>query len=159
MSYSSDDFWDLYTALERCISDNTANQLNIYGQLESLYQYFNNCVFTDDALEEGKTYILPIDIETDILEQEDYEAFTDPNNEQYEPDLAPFVESHNMSIEDGMVCITLKAGTQFIYGGSFKQGPSGMELIIDGYPLEWYATLIGADRYGNEGAVPFVIKA
>lgn len=27
------------------------------------------------------------------------------------------------------------------------------------YDLECYATLIGSDRYGNEGAVPFVIKA
>ena len=159
MSYLSDDFWDLYTALESCINNDTASQLNIYGQLESLYQYFNNCVFSDDSLEEGKTYILPMDVEIDMFEQEEYNYFTDPDDEEYDPDLAPFVESHNMHIDSDMVCITLKAGTQFTFSGSFKQGPYGLELIVDGYSLEWYNIFIGADRYGNKGAVPFVVKA
>lgn len=157
MSYRSNNLWDLYIALKSCINNDTASQLNIYGQLESLYQYFDNCVFSDAYLEEGKTYILPMDVEIAMFEQEEYNYFTDPNDEQYDPDLAPFVESHNKFIDSDMVCITLKVGTQFTYSRSFKQGPSGIEIIIDGYPLDWYGYLIKENGY--DGAVPFVVKA
>ena len=150
-------FDNLAWELRLCVEEDStfAKQLDIYPQLISLYNYFKNCVFFDNSLEQGKTYILPIDVEVDMLDEEDYAEFTDPASEQYEPDLAPFVESHNKHMINGMVGITLNKGTQFIFDG--YDGHGGMTLLIDGYPLEWYGYLI--NDYDYDGAVPFVFKA
>ena len=150
-------FDDLAWDLQLCVEEDStiAKQLDIYPQLKSLYDYFDNCVFEDKNLEEGRTYILPIDIEVDLFEIPDYEEFTDPDYEYYEPDIAPFVESHNKHVHDEWVSITLNKGIQFIFNG--YDGHGSMTLLIDGYPLDWYGYLINEDGY--DGAVPYVIKA
>lgn len=159
MDLISDDFIQLYAKLYACANSEGIEQLDVYPQIQFLYNYFDNCVFEDNHLEEGKTYILPMDTVIGLFDESDYSYYTNPDKEEYDPDLISFIESHNNHIEDGCVCVTLKAGTQFIYSRSFTQGPHGIELIIDGYPIEWYDTLIGKGRFGNEGLLPFVIKA
>ena len=146
-------FSSLHSELFNCLELDYVNQLDIYDQLKSLYQYFDRCVFYDSDLENGQTYIIPMDVEIGYMELEDYEEFTNPDSNTYDPDLAPFVESHNKRIEDGFVFITLQAGTQFTFDGN--RSNSGMILDIDGYPLEWYDYLIYED---DMGAVPYVIE-
>ena len=151
---------DLAWNLRLCVEEdaNITRQLNIYNQLKSLNDYFKNCVFSDDNLQNGKAYILPMDIDIDLFEEEEYEEFTDPNSDEYDPKLVPFAESHSKHIKDGLVCVTLKAGTTFIYKRPRNnRGPYYMICIIDGYPMEWYDHLIFEP--GQFGAVPFVIKA
>ena len=155
MDLVNDDFIQLYAKLYVCANSDGVEQLDIYNQLKSLYDYFDNCVFEDKNLEEGKTYILPIDVEVGMFDEADYAEYTNPDYEYYEPDIAPFVESHNMSIEDGMVWITLNKGTQFIFNG--YDGHGSMTLLVDGYPVDWYGYFINENGY--DGAVPFVIKA
>ena len=155
MDLVNDDFIQLYAKLYVCANSEGVEQLDIYPQLKSLYDYFDNCVFEEKNLEEGKTYILPIDIEVDLFEIPDYEEFTNPDYEYYEPDIAPFVESHNKHVHDEWVSITLNKGIQFIFNG--YDGHGSMTLLIDGYPLDWYGYLINEDGY--DGAVPYVIKA
>lgn len=156
MGLISDDFIQLYAKLYACVNSDGVEQLDIYPQLKSLYDYFDNCIFEDKYLEEGKAYILPVDVEIGLFEQADYDEFTDPDYEYYEPDIAPFVESHNKHMTDGMVGVTLRKGTQFIFNG-YDGGDGSITLLVDGYPLDWYGYLINEDGY--DGAVPFVIKA
>jgi len=156
-NYLNDYLIDLYSKLYSCLSYDVTKQLDIYPQLESLYDYFDNCVFLDSQLEVGKTYILPVDVNVFMFDEDEYSVYTNPSNEGYDPDLAPFVESHNMHTEAGGVCITLKAGTEFIYDNTFDQsGPYAMILVVDGYSMYWYDPLIYSDA---GGAVPYVIKA
>jgi hypothetical protein len=144
-----------------CANSEGVEQLDVYPQIQFLYDYFDNCVFKEKHLEKGKTYILPIDVEIDLFEIPDYEEFTDPNYEFYEPlytrisDMAPFVESHNKHIHDEWVGVTLNKGTRFIFDG--EDGHGSITLLVDGYPLDLYGYLISED--GDEGLVPYVIKA
>lgn len=157
MDMVNDDFIQLYAKLHVCAVSDGIEQLDIYPQLKSLYDYFNNyVVFEDKRLEKGKTYILPMDVEVDLFELPDYEEFTNPDYEYYEPDIAPFVESHNKHIHDEWVSVTLNKGTQFIFDG-YDKSDGSMTLLIDGYPLDWYGYLIAEEGY--DGAVPYVIKA
>ena len=154
---NNDDFVNLYSELYTCLNNDIIKRLDIYSQVESLCNYFENCIFSDADLKNGKAYILPMDINIDLLEEEVYEELTDPDSDEYDPKLAPFAESHNMHIEDGFVCVTLKAGTTFICKiPRSNQGSYYMICIIDGYPMEWYDSLIFSD---GSGAVPYVIKA
>lgn len=154
MNSFTDSFYRLYSSLFLCCDNDNAKQLDIYNQLESLYNYFNNCVWSDSKLEKGQTYILPLDLKIGLFYEEDYTEFTNPaNGDEYDPDLAPFVESHNKSIEDEMIWITLKAGTQFIYDG--YKNYAGHIMLVDGYPVECYGGIIDSDS----DDVPFVIKA
>ena len=148
----------LYSTLHMCLNDDTTEQLDIYPQLKSLYDYFNSCVFSDDDLQNGGTYILPMEVSFGLFEEEDYDnRYTNPASDEYDSDLVPFVESHNMHIEDGFVCITLKSGTSFICERpSTNRGPYHITLVMDGYPIEWYDSLIFSD---GSGVVPYVIKA
>ena len=155
---NNDEFVRLYSSLYACLNNDITKRLDIYKSLKSLYKYFDKCVFSDDDLKNNKTYILPMTIDIDLLDEEDYEEFTNPDSEDYESDLAPFVESHNKHIEDGYVCVTLKAGTTFTCKRPRSHnGPYYITLITDGYPMEWYDNLIFSD--GSNGAVPYVIKA
>lgn len=150
-------FSSLHSELFNCLEIDYVDQLDIYPQLKSLYQYFDKCVFYDSDLEEGQTYILPMDIEIGMFEEEDYAEYIDPDSEDYDPDLAPFIESHNKHIENGTIFVTLKAGTQFTCENMSSRniGPHYVTLIVDGYALDWYEDIIFSD---GMGVVPYVIE-
>ena len=154
MADSHHHLWHLRNDLSNCLDIDHINKLDIYDPLISLYKYLKRCVFYDGDLKVGKTYILPADVKMGIYDALDYKEFANPANmEDYDPDLVSFVESHNKRIKDGLVYITLKAGTQFVYDGVDPH--VGHIILVDNYPLELDDGIFDSDYWD----IPYVIKA